>query len=209
MKKITETNKVSNYNNYGVDVDNLEIKLFSEINYETADTFIWGLNLLFTNSQEKRSYKPIIIHMSTPGGDEVPGMAIHDAIKALPNHTTIINYGEASSMGSIILQSATKRIMMPNSLFMFHMGDLTIEGTRKQIKSFLEFDKGCDETMLEIYASRMRQSGKFKGSSKTKIKEYLNRQMDNKEDVFLTASQTVSHGLADDVFTSWRSVRGR
>ena len=42
-------------------------------------------------------------------------MAIFDAIKICRSHVTILVYGQAESMSSIILQAADKRIMMPNS----------------------------------------------------------------------------------------------
>ncbi len=59
MKKFTEPNKISNYLDHGVDVDNLEVHLFDEINYDVAREFIKKIHLLVSQSRDKTSYKPL------------------------------------------------------------------------------------------------------------------------------------------------------
>lgn len=148
-----------------------------------------------------KKYGPILIHMKTCGGYWTEGMAIYDAIKNQPHPVTILNYTHARSMSSIILQAASRRIMMPNSYFMFHQGTTGAEGTPKQVESRIDFDKRDSEIMLDIYASKMKETGKkWKKETKTKIKQWLQTQMDSKEDVFLTPKQTIEYGFADEIF---------
>ena len=146
--------------------------------------------------------KDILIHMKTRGGSWEEGMAIYDSIRACPTGITILNYTHARSMSSIIFQAANKRVMMPNSIFMFHNGTFGIEGTQKMVESTLKFySKTSTNTMLEIYAHRMKEPGKkYSDKSLVWIKKWLKDQMDKKEDVYLTAKETVELGLADEIF---------
>jgi ATP-dependent protease ClpP protease subunit len=172
------------------------------VDYTMANRFIRNLNICMRFSKE-----PIVIHMKTCGGDWVEGMAIYDAIRACPNPVTILSYSHARSMSSIILQAADKRVLMPNSYFMYHDGTLAFEGTFKQVYSEASFHRAAKETMLDIYAREMQQEGEFKGASLKAIKAYLVQEMDKKEDVYLTARQAVKLGLADEIFNyNWANL---
>ena len=166
------------------------------IEHMIASRFIKNINLCMRVNPEK----PIIVHMKTNGGWWEEGMAIYDAIKACPSKVTILNYTHARSMSSIIFQAADKRVMMPHSHFMFHDGTYGIEGTVKQVRSSIEFDKKNTITMLNIYANQMNDKGEMQGKGIIKIKQWLKSQMDKKEDVFLSAEETIHYGLADEIF---------
>lgn len=173
------------------------------IEFVISNRFIRNINLCMRVNPGK----PIVIHMKTCGGIWEEGMAIYDAIKACPSQVTILNYTHARSMSSLIFQAADKRVMMPNSYFMFHDGTYELGGTYKQAKSTMDFDKRTETTMLGIYAEKMAESGSMKGQSISKIKKWLRYQMDKKEDVFLTADETVKLGLADEIFNyDWTSL---
>ena len=134
-------------------------------------------------------------------------MAIYDAIKSCPFPVTILNYTHARSMSSLIFHAANKRVMMPNSYFMFHEGTLGYEGTYKTVMSSVEMDKKGREVMVDIYESVLKRDGKFKTRSKKWIRNWINNQMDKKEDVFLTAKESVELGFADSVFDyNWKSL---
>ncbi len=173
------------------------------IEYIIANRFIRNFNLLMRVNPNV----PILVHMKTNGGFWEEGMAIYDTIKSCPWYVTILNYTHARSMSSIIFQAANKRVMMPNSSFMFHDGTFGIEGTQKQVYSAVQFNKIADKTMLDIYSNMMNINGEFKGQGITKIKTWLRGQMDRKEDVYLTAPEAVKLGLADEVFNyDWASL---
>lgn len=166
------------------------------VEFTIANRFIRNFNLCMRVNPNT----PIIIHQKTNGGYWEEGMAIYDTIRSCPWPVTILNYTHARSMSSLIFQAGNKRVMMPNSHFMFHEGSLIISGTNKAVKSAVEFDKNADQTMLEIYSKSMKTSGKFKNKKESEIKAWLNSQMDKKEDVYLTATETVDLGLADEIF---------
>ena len=150
---------------------------------------------------------PIIILMISGGLSWLVGMAIYVSIYSCPSKVTILNYTTASSMTSIILQAADKRVMMPHSHLMFHDGTYDISGTLKQVRSAVEFDKRNDSATLNIYTEKMQEQGKFQGQNILRIKKWLRDQMDKKEDVFLSAEETVKLGLADEIFNyNWEKL---
>lgn len=173
------------------------------VEYIMANRFIRNINVCMRHNPEV----PLVIHMKTCGGDWVEGMAIYDAIRSFPWPVTILNYSHARSMSSLIFQAGNKRVMMPNSYFLFHDGTTGIEGTVKQVRSFVKFEKLADHTMLDIYAKSMKYHGKFANKSLQVIKKWLRAQMDKHEDVYLTAKQAIEYGFADEIFNAdWSSL---
>ena len=173
------------------------------VEYIMANKFIRNLNMCMRRNPEK----PLLIHMKTCGGDWTEGMAIYDAIKAFPWPVTILNYSHARSMSSLIFQAGNKRVMMPNSYFMFHDGTFGIEGTVKQVRSAVKFDELSEKTMLDIYAKSMKYHGELSDKSLDNIKKWLRVRMDKEEDVYLTSDEAVKYGLADEIFDSnWASL---
>lgn len=204
---------------YDVDLQSNHIYLFGSESYQTgtgsdagmepgvdyvmANRFIRNLNLCMRVNPNK----PILIHMKTCGGDYTEGMAIYDAIKSCPFPVTILSYTHARSMSSLIFQAANKRVMMPNSYFMFHEGTLAYEGNYRTVMNTVEFDKLGRETMIDIYVENMKKEGKFKRRSARWIRAWIVDQMNKRDDVFLKPNETVQLGLADDIFAyNWATL---
>ena len=174
------------------------------VEYVMANRFIRNIH----QCMRINANKPLIIHMKTCGGDYWEGMAIYDAIKSFPWFVTIINYTHARSMSSMIFQAGNKRVMMPNSYFMFHDGSTGIEGTVKTVRSYIKFEKKVtDKTMLDIYAKAMKQHGKLSNKTLEYIRKWLRHRMDKEEDVYMTAKEAVEYGLADEIFdANWSKL---
>jgi len=175
------------------------------VEFRMASRFIKNLDIL-TNIDPT---KPILITIKSCGGDVHEGMAIFDAIMAATNPITMVSYTHARSMSGIILQAANKRILMPNSYFMFHQGTTECSGTVKAAHSYTDFGKRTfDASMCYIYAERMKHTpgGKVNGWKEERIHKWLKEQMDEKEDVYLTANEAVEWGFADEVFSDWDTV---
>lgn len=147
----------------------------------------------------------VVVHNC--GGDWNFGMAIYDAIRAYPAKATILAYGHARSMSSVILQAATKRVLMPHCSFMLHMGTYGDYGTQKEVESNMEFYKKTTPRMLEIYAAKMKERGELSKHTLTYIKRWLKDRMNQKENVWLSAKQAVDYGLADEIFDyDWKKL---
>ncbi len=166
------------------------------VDYVMANRFIRNFNLCMRANPRK----PILIHLKSSGGSWEEGMAIYDTIRSCAWPVTILNYTHARSMTSIILQAANKRVMMPNSTFMFHEGTLSAEGTVKQVKSFVKYSAAQDTRMLDIYVKSIKNAAHWQGKTEKQIKHWLQSNMDAKEDVYQSAAEAVKYGFADDVF---------
>jgi len=217
MSAISEAtrHRVSDIHDHGVDTVNFIIYVqgieenpyddyvCSGVDYRMANRLIKNLDIL--NGIDKN--QPIIISMKSDGGDWAEGMAMYDAILATSNPVTILNYAEATSMSSIILQAANKRVMLPHSSFMYHEGSTFLGGTIKQVRSSTEFNKNGDLQMLQIYEDCLKRSdGEASKWSRKRIREHVLGEMNNKEEVYLTAAEAVKIGFADEVFTDWDSL---
>lgn len=198
---------------YNVDVRSSQIYLFGEegaaedsyepgVEFTMANRFIKNLNLLMRKGDQN-----ILIHMKTCGGDWAEGMAIYDAIKACPNYVTIVSYTHARSMSSIILAAADHRVLMPHSTYMIHQGSEGFEGTYKQFQTNAAESVKTLDQMMKIYVDTLKRTGTMKSWSRKRIREFLDDQMNLKEEVYYTAEQAVKIGFADAVFTDWASLR--
>jgi len=199
--------EVARIHETGLDVRSNHIYLFGHpqayseeglepgVEYLMASRFITNLNILM-----RKSSSPILIHMNTCGGDETHGYAMYNSIRSCPNHVTILNYTSARSMSSLIFLAADKRVMFPNSTYMFHGGTTGFDGTTKQFLTEAEEAQKSLDQMIEIYTDAMKEQGKMKRSSRSKIREWLEDRMDKKEEVYLDAKEAVQYGFAHEIF---------
>lgn len=127
-----------------------------------AEYFIKGMHLL----EKKNADQEIMIIMNNPGGDWYHGMAIYDAIINSPCHCTVKVFGHAMSMGSIILQAADHRIMMPNSRFMIHYGYDGKYGHSKTFEKWADEGKRINYQMENIYIEKMMEKASEIGGAK-------------------------------------------
>lgn len=205
------TNKIDaiyDIHNHDIDVKRRHVYLHSHhytnadeeggIEYRMATQFIKNIN--FLNSLDRKN--KILVHLQSPGGDWYHGMAIYDSITFSEAQVNILAYGEVSSMSSIVLQAAKKRILMPNCELMLHRGFLALEGVTSTVKSNALWNMKIDSKMLQIYAYRC-VNGSFFKKRKYKIDDvvsFIDKKMKNFGDWHLGAEEAVDYGLADGIF---------
>ena len=124
-----------------------------------AESVIKAMYLLETLNSD-----PITILMNNPGGDFFHGLAIYDAISTTKSHCTIKVFGHAMSMGSIILQAADTRIMMPNSRFMIHYGYDSQDNNTRTVFKWVDESKRIGYFMENIYLDKMLDKEKKEGN---------------------------------------------
>ncbi len=158
--------------------------------------------------EDDNSYVANHVVVHNCGGDWQEGMAIYDMIRACPVPVVILNYTHARSMSSLILQAADKRVMMPHSYFMFHDGDGALVGTQKQIESAYRWDQtNIKKQMIDVYVKSMKADGKMSKKPEAAIRTWLRSQMDKKEDVYLTPTEAIELGFADQIFNhDWKAL---
>ena len=198
-----------NMHSYNIDAKQREIYLHGHhgsfdddpgVEYRMSTTFIKNIRHLDAQKND-----PILVHMHSIGGNWGDGMAIYDAIKLAKSHVTILVYGQAESMSSIILQAADSRVMMPSSYFMSHYGSSDCSGSYLDAQNWAKFEQVILEQMLDIYTGRCTKGKFFKEHYKTvtpeKVKGYIRRKLKS-GDWYLNAHESVYYGFADVVITN-------
>tara|TARA_Y100000114_G_C11757806_1_gene327878 strand:+ start:1300 stop:1953 length:654 start_codon:yes stop_codon:yes gene_type:complete len=197
---------ISDVHSYGLDVKNRELYLHGYVGntdddpgveYRMAANFYKNLRMLDCVNQD-----PIIIHMLSEGGEWSNGMAIFDAICLCRSYITIVAYGQAESMSSIILQAADKRILTPNAHFMLHYGSVYCSGDHLSAHNYAKVDRRNTETMIDIYSGGCVKGKYFKEHyndlTEEKVRNYLKRKLKD-GDWYLDANEAVYYGFADAV----------
>jgi len=201
---------ISDIHSHNINIKHREVHLHGHVanseedpgvEYRMAVNFIKNIRFLESISDDS-----IIIHMNSIGGEWANGMAIYDVIRLCKSHVTIIVYGQAESMSSIILQAADKRVMTPNSYFMCHYGTSGVEGNYLDVQNWHKFEKTFLDKMLDIYSGVATEGLFFKEHYKTvtkdKVSNYIKRKL-TKGDWFMNAQEAVYYGFADEIISSY------
>jgi len=201
--------------NYGANIDTREIFLHNYygandeenpgVEYKMSNTFLKNIRAL-----EIKSDKPITIHMQSVGGEWSDGMAIYDAISMSRSYITIVAYGQAESMSSIIFQAADKRLITPNTYFMSHYGSTAAGGEYLSVQNWVKYEKRICDIMIDIYAQSCVGGRYFKekyGNNPDieKVKTYLFRKLKS-GDWYINAEDAVHYGFADGIIDSWQKL---
>lgn len=191
---------IDKFFDYGVDIDNRTIYLGSAeyddegggtgVDFYMAERVIKALHLL--EKAAPNGDKPINIIMNNPGGYITDGMAIYDAIKMCLNEVHITVFGDACSMGCVILQAADERILAPHAVVMFHEGYSGYGQNHPEIiRRWVKFDERYGSKLDKILMERIRE--KQPDLKDKKFKEL------NLFDTIFTAEEAVEFGLADKI----------
>ena len=164
-----------------------------------SEIFLMNLRIL-----EQDSKAPIVVHQQTVGGDWHSGMAIYDAIKSSPCNFVFICHGICASMGAIIAQAPLNkgiRISMPNCEWLIHEGSCAVDGTYKQMFSLYEFEKKMMDKSYDILSMSGHKTGEyFQGSKEGAAKRFIKRQLNTKEDWWLSAEEAKYYGFIDGIW---------
>ena len=202
------------FHNHGSNIDSREIFLHNYyisgdeenpgVEYKMSNTFIKNIRAL-----DIKSDKPILVHMQSVGGEWADGMAMYDAITMCRSHVTIIAYGQAESMSSIIFQAADARLITPHTYFMSHYGSTSAGGDYLNVQNWVKYEKQICDIMLDIYANQccngMFFIEKYGKGAVTKVKNYLSTKLKS-GDWYITAQEAVNYGFADKVIDSWQNL---
>jgi ATP-dependent protease ClpP protease subunit len=138
---------------YGIDIRNKVIHLHGLVDIDLYDHVVRSLAVL-DNAYPDENYD-VTVMMSTYGGELYYGFAIYDALKAWGGKVKIICNGPVMSAGTVILQAATHRIMMPNSFLLIHFGEEL--NTDRQTK---HHNNQLDKRMQKLICSSVKVKAK-------------------------------------------------
>lgn len=167
------------------------------VEHHMADRLELNLHVL-TNLSKTR---PILILLASCGGLWDEGMQMAAAIATCPNPVTVLALKWARSMTSIIPLAADRFLMRPPAQFMFHHGNAAFAGLAGgELDTWKAECDSARQTMLDLYVDRLKQGGKHARKSPATIRPMLEKMMERKVDVWLTADEAVEWGFADGAY---------
>lgn len=135
LKKIKEWDFTSKDSNVTMNLDYTELAEISdvvdrklwfteEVDGYTVNNIIYSI--LKYNAQDKglepKKRKPIILYISSIGGDTLEGLSLISAIKSSVTPVYTVVLGNAASMSLIIALVGHKRYCMSNAVYLMHEG---------------------------------------------------------------------------------------
>jgi len=135
--------------------------------------------------------KEILFYINSGGGSVVAGMSVYDTMQFIKCDVRTVVIGQAASMASLLAQAGTpgKRMMMPHATHMIHQVLGGFQGQASDIEIHAEEIIRIKKEMNEIYVQHTGQL-------------YDKIVTDTDRDNYMTASEAVAYGLADEVITN-------
>ncbi len=151
---------------------------------EEANLIISQLLFLAAEDPEKDIY----LYINSPGGFITSGLAVYDAIQYVTPDVSTICFGQASSMGAVLLACGAqeKRYALPHARIMLHQPWGGIEGQASDIAIQAREIVRMKETLNEILKHHT-------GQSLDKV------QQDTERDFFMSPEQAIKYGIIDEV----------
>lgn len=133
---------------------------------------------------------PITVIFNSPGGSVLDGLALFDylrQLRKLGHEVTTVALGRAASMGAVLLQAGTRRVIGENAFLLVHEVSNNSVGKVSELEDGVDFTRRLQKRLLAILAER---------SSLTETQ--IHRRWVRKE-WWLDAQEAVDLGLADEV----------
>ena len=116
--------------------------------------------------------KPIIIYVSSNGGDVDSGFELIDVIMSSKTPVYTVNLGYQYSMGFLIGLAGHKRFAMPNAKFLIHDGTNFVWDSGAKAQDRMEFNKKMEDRVKEYILSRSKLTTE-EYDSKYRIEWYM------------------------------------
>lgn len=160
--------------------------LDGEIHDITADLVV--AQLLFLESVDPD--KDINLYINSPGGSVTAGLAIYDTMQIIKPAVQTICLGQAASMGAILLAGgeAGKRYALPSSRILIHQPWGGVRGQASDIGIQAREIVRLKKLLIKYFAQHT-------GKSEEQVEADMER------DFFLSAEESVSYGVVDQVLT--------
>ena len=117
--------------------------------------------LLFLESENPK--KDISMYINSPGGIVTSGLAIYDTMQYIKPDVSTVCFGQAASMGSLLLASGAKgkRYSLPNSRIMLHQPSGGFQGQATDIeihaKEILDLKSRLNEIIINILGKQQKK----------------------------------------------------
>jgi ATP-dependent Clp endopeptidase proteolytic subunit ClpP len=139
---------------------------------------------------ERDDPTPIWLHINSPGGDTLDGLAAADQIAAIRTPVYSVIEGVAASAATLISMACTRRFILPNAFMLVHqLSGFAWGSTHEEFKDEMKVQEMTMDKMAAFYAA-------YSKKTEDEIREMLKR------DFWMDASACVEYGFADEVLGS-------
>jgi ATP-dependent Clp protease protease subunit len=132
----------------------------------------------------------ITVIFNSPGGSVLDGLALFDylrQLRSIGHPVTTMALGRAASMGAVLLQAGSRRVMGRNAFLLIHEVSHLSVGKVSEMEDSVGFTKRLQQRLLAILAERS-----------TLGEREINRRW-VRRDWWLDAEEAVALGLADEL----------
>ena len=145
--------------------------------------------LLFLESENPD--KDIFMYINSPGGVVTSGMAIYDTMQYVKPRIATLCYGQAASMGSLLLAAGHKgsRFALPNSRIMIHQPSGGFSGQATDIEIHAQEILDLKKRLNGIYV-------KHTGQKLSVVEKNMER------DNFMSSEKAKDFGIIDEIVSS-------
>ena len=145
--------------------------------------------LLYLESENPK--KDISLYVNSPGGIVSSGLAVYDTIQYIRPDISTVCFGQAASMGSLLLAAGTKgkRYALPHSRIMMHQPSGGFQGQATDIEIHTREILDLKARLNDIYVKHTGQKLKV-------IEDNIER------DYFMSPEKAKDFGIIDEVVTS-------
>jgi len=145
--------------------------------------------LLFLEAENPS--KDISFYINSPGGVVTSGLAIYDTMRYVRPDVSTVCFGQAASMGSLLLAAGTpgKRYALPNARIMMHQPSGGFQGQATDIEIHAREILNLKARLNQIYVEHTGQP-----------LEVIEQNMER--DNFLSPDDAKTFGLIDEVVSS-------
>lgn len=164
----------------GVDGASADITIYDEIGY-------WGTTAQgFVDELAALDAPQINVRLNTPGGDVYDGIAIYNALLRHPADVTTYVDGVAASIGSVIAQAGSVRVMAKASQMMIHDPWTMCVGNAQDMTDCADMLGLAADMLAQVYADRSDGDAKSWRAAMQR-------------ETWYSSDEAVSAGLADTV----------
>lgn len=121
---------------------------------------------------EPNKRTPIILYVSSNGGEVDSGFELIDVIMASKTPVFTVNLGYQYSMGFLIGLAGTKRFAMRNAKFLMHDGSNFVYNSGAKAQDQMEFQRRVEDRIKQYILSRSKITSK-EYDSKLRVEWYL------------------------------------
>lgn len=141
------------------------------------------------------SGQPVILNISSEGGDVFEGLSMADLISSYPGEVTAKGIGIVASIATVVMLAADKSLMSKNGFFMIHNCWGMSMGNKEEMQKMIDLYEKVDEQMLNIYVAKIKNSGKLVDGDVKKTKKMVSEMMT--AETWMTAQEAYNYGFID------------